>query len=208
MKVVILAGGLGTRLSEETEIKPKPLVDAGNMHYIYILVRQIILKWRIKKLNWTMIESSLLEKVKCYLALFFEPYILSGLFAAFIASVFWTIAMSKFELTIVGLFTWISHPIVFLLGFYFLDKTFTTRCISNCRLFGLDSFDRTVKDYLTELSKTIWPHGQRPFDCTAKDHLTIRSNVYSPKKQQFEMRPLRQKTIGFGVYYYWDNYYS
>lgn len=29
MKVVILAGGLGTRLSEETVVKPKPMVDIG-----------------------------------------------------------------------------------------------------------------------------------------------------------------------------------
>ncbi len=29
MKVVILAGGFGTRLSEETEIKPKPMVEIG-----------------------------------------------------------------------------------------------------------------------------------------------------------------------------------
>ena len=30
MKVVILCGGLGSRLSEETRIKPKPMVTIGN----------------------------------------------------------------------------------------------------------------------------------------------------------------------------------
>jgi glucose-1-phosphate cytidylyltransferase len=29
MKVVILAGGLGTRLSEETDVKPKPMIEKG-----------------------------------------------------------------------------------------------------------------------------------------------------------------------------------
>ena len=29
MKVVILAGGFGTRLSEETDVRPKPMVEIG-----------------------------------------------------------------------------------------------------------------------------------------------------------------------------------
>jgi len=39
MKVVILAGGLGTRLSEETEIKPKPMVEIGGKPIIWHIMK-------------------------------------------------------------------------------------------------------------------------------------------------------------------------
>ena len=39
MKVVILAGGLGTRLSEETEIKPKPMVEIGEYPIIWHIMK-------------------------------------------------------------------------------------------------------------------------------------------------------------------------
>lgn len=39
MKVVILAGGLGTRLSEETEVKPKPMVEIGDMPIIWHIMK-------------------------------------------------------------------------------------------------------------------------------------------------------------------------
>lgn len=35
MKVVLLAGGLGTRLSEETDVKPKPMVEIGGHPMIW-----------------------------------------------------------------------------------------------------------------------------------------------------------------------------
>ena len=31
MKAVILAGGLGTRISEETHLRPKPMIEVGGM---------------------------------------------------------------------------------------------------------------------------------------------------------------------------------
>jgi glucose-1-phosphate cytidylyltransferase len=39
MKVVILAGGLGTRLSEETEVKPKPMVEIGGEPIIFHIMK-------------------------------------------------------------------------------------------------------------------------------------------------------------------------
>lgn len=39
MKVVILAGGLGTRLAEETEIKPKPMVEIGEYPIIWHIMK-------------------------------------------------------------------------------------------------------------------------------------------------------------------------
>lgn len=51
MKVAILAGGVGSRLSEETEVKPKPMVEIGGrpilwhimMHYAYYGFRDFVI---------------------------------------------------------------------------------------------------------------------------------------------------------------------
>jgi glucose-1-phosphate cytidylyltransferase len=51
MKVAILAGGVGTRLSEETDIKPKPMVEIGGrpilwhimMHYSHFNINDFII---------------------------------------------------------------------------------------------------------------------------------------------------------------------
>ncbi|HTK19667.1 MAG TPA: glucose-1-phosphate cytidylyltransferase [Mucilaginibacter sp.] len=39
MKVVLLAGGLGTRLSEETTVRPKPMVEIGGMPILWHIMK-------------------------------------------------------------------------------------------------------------------------------------------------------------------------
>ena len=39
MKVLILAGGLGSRLSEETGLKPKPMVEIGNKPILWHIMK-------------------------------------------------------------------------------------------------------------------------------------------------------------------------
>ena len=39
MKVVILAGGLGTRLSEETRLIPKPMVEIGGKPILWHIMK-------------------------------------------------------------------------------------------------------------------------------------------------------------------------
>ena len=39
MKAVILAGGLGTRISEETHLKPKPMIEIGGRPMLWHLMK-------------------------------------------------------------------------------------------------------------------------------------------------------------------------
>ena len=39
MKVVILAGGLGTRISEETHLKPKPMIEIGGKPILWHIMK-------------------------------------------------------------------------------------------------------------------------------------------------------------------------
>ena len=39
MKLVILAGGLGTRISEETEVRPKPMVEIGGRPILWHIMK-------------------------------------------------------------------------------------------------------------------------------------------------------------------------
>lgn len=39
MKAVILAGGLGSRISEETYLRPKPMIEIGNKPILWHIMK-------------------------------------------------------------------------------------------------------------------------------------------------------------------------
>jgi molybdopterin-guanine dinucleotide biosynthesis protein A len=39
MKVVILAGGYGTRISEESHLRPKPMIEIGGMPILWHIMK-------------------------------------------------------------------------------------------------------------------------------------------------------------------------
>ena len=40
MKVVLLAGGLGTRIAEESELRPKPMIEIGGMPILWHIMKE------------------------------------------------------------------------------------------------------------------------------------------------------------------------
>ena len=102
------------------------------MRYLYILATlfftiygQLILKWRIGKLGFSLPESGIIDKFTSLIKLIFDPFIFSGFVSAFIASMFWMAAMTKFEITQAYPFMSLAPAIVFLLGVWLLNETFT-----------------------------------------------------------------------------------
>ncbi|MDR1913997.1 MAG: NTP transferase domain-containing protein, partial [Clostridiales bacterium] len=39
MKTIILAGGLGTRISEESHLRPKPMIEIGSMPILWHIMK-------------------------------------------------------------------------------------------------------------------------------------------------------------------------
>lgn len=85
---------------------------------------QIVLKWRLSSLN-VALPAQAFEKVIFLVKLVFDPFIFSGFVAAFVASLFWIGAMTKFELTTAYPFMSLAPAIVFCIGIAFLGEAFS-----------------------------------------------------------------------------------
>jgi len=99
------------------------------MGYFYIfgtvcftVYGQLIVKWRI--VEYGDLPGTFSEKMVFFSKILFDPFIMSGFFSAFIASLFWMAAMTKFEVSY-------AYPIIVsglllltsLLGIYLLGES-------------------------------------------------------------------------------------
>lgn len=102
------------------------------MRYFYIfgtlfftVYGQLILKWRLSGLKFVLPEGGIVDKLLSLFKIIFDPFIFSGFVSAFVASLFWMAAMTKFEITQAYPFMSLAPAIVFLLGVWLLNETFT-----------------------------------------------------------------------------------
>jgi drug/metabolite transporter (DMT)-like permease len=85
---------------------------------------QIVLKWRLSGLK-IILPDGFADKIVYLVKLVFDPFIFSGFASAFIASLFWMAAMTKFEITQAYPFMSLAPALIFVIGVFFMGETFT-----------------------------------------------------------------------------------
>ena len=91
---------------------------------VFTVYGQIILKWRLSGLK-VVLPEPLFDKIVFLVKIVFDPFIFSGFLSAFVASLFWMGAMTKFEITQAYPFMSLAPAIIFIVGIFFFGETFT-----------------------------------------------------------------------------------
>lgn len=91
---------------------------------IFTVYGQIILKWRLSSLK-VILPEGFIQKLVVLIKLIFDPFLFSGFVSAFIASLFWMVAMTKFEISTAYPFMSLAPALVFIIGVLFLGEIFT-----------------------------------------------------------------------------------
>lgn len=98
--------------------------------YLYILgcifftvYGQLVLKWRLS--NKGAFPEDSLDKMWFLVKAFLDPFVVSGFLSAFIASLCWMVAMTKFDLSIAYPFMSLAFVLVFILSIFFFNEPFT-----------------------------------------------------------------------------------
>ncbi|MNK85168.1 4-amino-4-deoxy-L-arabinose-phosphoundecaprenol flippase subunit ArnF [compost metagenome] len=84
---------------------------------------QVVMRWRVGLAG--ALPSDVAGKVSFVAHLLISPWVLSGIFATFLAGVFWMMALSKFEISYAYPFTGLIYILVMLAGFFFFRDAVT-----------------------------------------------------------------------------------
>jgi uncharacterized membrane protein len=102
------------------------------MGYVYILLTvlltaygQVVLKWRMNALG--ELPAPLGEKFLFLVKIIFDPFIFSSFFAAFLASLTWMAALSKFALSFAYPFMSLAFLVVLVCSYFFLHESITVQ---------------------------------------------------------------------------------
>ena len=111
--------------------------NAKYLDFVYILATvlltvygQLVFKWRMDMKG--AFPGGTVNKMQYIFWAYLDPWIISGFLAAFTASIFWSIALTKFELSFAYPFTSLSFILVFFLSIFLFKEPLTLN-----RLFGV-----------------------------------------------------------------------
>ncbi|MFC9711218.1 EamA family transporter [Paenibacillus sp. NPDC056933] len=98
--------------------------------YIYILgtiiftvYGQLAMKWRVS--SYGNMPDPFIEKIMFLVKLVFDPFIFSSLVSAFVASLFWMAAMTKFNISYAYPFMSFSYVLVFIFSAFLFKEPIT-----------------------------------------------------------------------------------
>lgn len=96
--------------------------------YIYIgltilltVYGQLVIKWRMSDLG--PLPDEMFDKIYFLLKAVFDPFIFSSFFAAFLASLFWMAAVTKFEISYAYPFMSFAFVLVLIFSVYFFNES-------------------------------------------------------------------------------------
>lgn len=84
---------------------------------------QILIKWQASKA--APLDQQRLSAMWQGLRLLLNPWVMTGLFAAFLASACWTVAMTRLELSEAYPFTAVNFILILLAGHYLFSESLT-----------------------------------------------------------------------------------
>ncbi len=109
------------------------------MGYLYIFLTifftvygQLVLKWRMNMKG--QLPPAFSDKIQFMMHAYLDPWILSGFFVAFMASLTWAMAMTKFQLSQAYPFMSLSYVVVFILSVFLFDEEVNLYKIIGCAM--------------------------------------------------------------------------